>query len=320
PSGYIGIPQQWSESPVQEVDNSWFWVNHNLGNHGFGGGSGSSFGNSQGGYGLPGFGGNGTGLNGFYFDHNSFFYRSVSDPSLIVPWSIVSSMLTPYLSDASFLFDAINGTSSPRQLWSDTNRTNSFFFCYDPGSRKFFIPHTNKIIPDIMAAYAAHLNNVIIGGGGNAAGGGGNGLSNWWNSHWTAKVIPDVIYVNAGAVYSFVGGGSANTGYALPIRGKNSFQLYKTTTLISKGGVHGNIGVNLGYSSYVGDTRNLDFEKSFGGTGTRGFDSDIIFGIGGTVSSIDENGGRLYSYDLGLGLSIGASINIGSATYVKRLW
>jgi len=111
-----------------------------------------------------------------------------------------------------------------------------------------------------------------------------------------------------------------NTGYALPIRGKDAFHLYKTTTLILKGGAHGNIGVNLGYSSYVGDARNFDFEKSFGGTGTRGFDSDIIFGIGGTVSTIDSNRGRLYSFDIGFGLSVGASLNIGSITYVDRLW
>jgi len=117
-----------------------------------------------------------------------------------------------------------------------------------------------------------------------------------------------------------VGGGSVNTGYALPIRGKDAFHLYKTTTLILKGGAHGNIGVNLGYSSYVGDARNFDFEKSFGGTGTRGFDSDIIFGIGGTVSTIDSNRGRLYSFDIGFGLSVGASLNIGSITYVDRLW
>jgi hypothetical protein len=86
PSGYIGIPRQWSESPVQEVDNSWFWMNHNLGNHGFGGGSGSgsSFGNSQTGYGLPGFGGNGTGVNGIYYDLVSGAYRYVSNPGRVV--------------------------------------------------------------------------------------------------------------------------------------------------------------------------------------------------------------------------------------------
>ena len=71
---------------MQEVDNSWFWMNHNLGNHGFGGGSGSgsSFGNSQTGYGLPGFGGNGTGVNGIYYDLVSGAYRYVSNPGRVV--------------------------------------------------------------------------------------------------------------------------------------------------------------------------------------------------------------------------------------------
>jgi hypothetical protein len=149
----------------------------------------------------------------------------------------------------------------------------------------------------------------------------GNWVSNWWNTHWTAKSVPDVIYINVGAVYNFVGGGAVQTGYVLPIRGKNAFHLYSTVTLVFKGGLHGNVGINIGYSTYSGgDARNFDFENTFGGKGTRGYDWDIIFGFGSTYSQPDASGGRLYSLDFGVGLSVGASINVGSVTYVNRIW
>jgi RHS repeat-associated protein len=147
-----------------------------------------------------------------------------------------------------------------------------------------------------------------------------NWLSDLWNNSIISKIIPDVIYINQGSIYNFVGGAGYTSGYALPIRGKDAFHLYSTFTLLAKVGAHGSIGINIGYSSYVGDARNFDFDVSFGGKGTRGFDSDIILGISGNVSVADQFGGILYSYSIGLGPSIGASLNIGSETYVKRIW
>jgi RHS repeat-associated protein len=188
------------------------------------------------------------------------------------------------------------------------------------GQEVFNTQNINKGNPDVVLNELVQVRRDYGEEWMDATYGESSGLSNWWNSHWTAKVIPDVLYINVGAVYNFVGGGSVNTGYAIPIRGKDALHVYKTTTLIFKGGAHGNIGINIGYSSYTGDARNFSFEKSFGGTGTRGFDSDIIIGIGASVSSIDANFGRLYSYEIGFGPSIGASISIGSITYVKRLW
>jgi hypothetical protein len=79
-------------------------------------------------------------------------------------------MLTPYLSDASFLLDPYKATYSTRKMLDDSNRTGSFFFIYDPRTKKFYVPHTNIIIPDILAAYAAHLNNTPQSTGGNEYG------------------------------------------------------------------------------------------------------------------------------------------------------
>jgi len=149
----------------------------------------------------------------------------------------------------------------------------------------------------------------------------GSWWSDFWNNSTIAKVIPDVIYINQGAVYNFVGGGAYTTGIALKIRGGNEgMRIYSYVSLIAKAGAHGNVGLNVGYSSYVGDARNFNFEESFGGNGTRGFDWDILFGIGGTVSPVDSSGGLLYSYDVGFGPSIGASANIGSTTYILGKW
>ncbi|NLN25958.1 MAG: hypothetical protein GX163_10015 [Bacteroidetes bacterium] len=273
---------------MQEVDNSWFWVNHNLGNHGFGGGSGSSssFGNSQTGYGLPGFGGNGTGLNGFYFDHTSFFYRSVSDPSLIVPWSIVSSMLTPYLSDASFLLDPYKATYSTRKMLDDSNRTGSFFFSYDPGSRKFFIPHTNKIIPDILAAYAAHLNNVIIGGGGNAAGGGANAwdyISNGASvasgyptisGTWAYNTSGDVAWTGKNGNYYKLSQVKNNGGYV------KSMNYAKNASRLTRG-----LGSGLTYIS-IGATTVSTINAVANGTDNTSTWTNVAIGIGGGVLTI----------------------------------
>lgn len=75
----------------------------------------------------------------------------------------------------------------------------------------------------------------------------------------------------------------------------------------------------LGYSSYVGDSRNFSFMESFAGESTRGFDMDIVGGIGGVVSPMDNYGGRLYSYDASIGLSVGASLNVGSITYAHPI-
>jgi RHS repeat-associated protein len=153
---------------------------------------------------------------------------------------------------------------------------------------------------------------------GDEGGGGESWLSNLWNNSFFGKLIPDVIYLNTGSTLTYLGGGGYTTGYALQLKGKEGVKLYSTLTLNFKTGFHFSLwGLNIGYSSYVGDSRNFSFKNSFCGESTRGFDMDIVAGIGGVVSPMDMYGGRLYSYDAGIGWSLGASLNIGSITFAQ---
>ena len=141
-----------------------------------------------------------------------------------------------------------------------------------------------------------------------------NVFSNWWNSHWSAKFIPDVVYLNVGAVVSTSIGYGYNWGYALQIRGKEGFGIRPFVTFTAKYGTHGAIGLNLGYSSYSGDSRNFSFHDSFYGEGTIASEVDYIYGIGASQSPLDNYGGVLRSYDLGMGYGIGASYNFFTGT------
>lgn len=46
---------------------------------------------------------------------------------------------------------------------------------------------------------------------------GNNIISDWWNNHWTAKFIPDVLYVNMGSAATTSIGLGYSSGYALQI-------------------------------------------------------------------------------------------------------
>ena len=56
-------------------------------------------------------------------------------------------------------------------------------------------------------------------------------ISDWWNNHWTAKFIPDVIYINMGINVSTSIGWGYSTGYALQIRGKEGFGIRSYVTI-----------------------------------------------------------------------------------------
>lgn len=145
----------------------------------------------------------------------------------------------------------------------------------------------------------------------------GGWFSNLWNNSALGKIIPDVIYVNHGGILNYLGGGGYNTGLALQLKGKEGIKLYSTLTLNLKAGAHGAFGVNFGYGSYVGDSRNFSFIESFGGEGTIGYELDFGTGLGASRSNPDSSGGSLYLYDIGFGPGIGGSLNIGSTTYVS---
>jgi hypothetical protein len=153
--------------------------------------------------------------------------------------------------------------------------------------------------------------------------GGINGwLSDIWNNSAIGKIIPDVIYANESAALTYLGGGSYVTGIAIQLKGKEGFNIYSTLTLNGKAGGHFALySWNAGFSSYTGDSRNFSFMESFCGQGTRGLELDLVYGISGSVSPMDAWGARLYSYDAGIGLGVGASMNVGSVTYaLPVLW
>jgi hypothetical protein len=145
-------------------------------------------------------------------------------------------------------------------------------------------------------------------------------LSNVWNNSDIGKTIPDVLYFNFGSTLTFLGGGSYSTGYALQLKGKEGVNLYSTLTLNAKAGGHFSLwNFNVGYSSYIGDSRNFSIWETFEGSGTRGFEIDAVYGIMGTLSPIDPYGSRLYSYEFGIGYGIGGSVNVGSKTYISPI-
>ncbi len=146
-------------------------------------------------------------------------------------------------------------------------------------------------------------------------------FNDWWNTHWSAKIIPDVVYINTSYVYTGGNRGPGGTlGYALPIRGEKAFHLYSYKTNSNKWGLHVGFGINIGYSVYTGkDARNFSFEHLFGGYSI-GWEDDLFIGISGSRSyTSDQYGGWLNSYDIGYGTSIGGSYNRNN-TSLWRIW
>ena len=141
-----------------------------------------------------------------------------------------------------------------------------------------------------------------------------NAINNWWNNHWSSKFIPDVLYFNGGIIGNILFGWGYNTGVAIQIRGKEGFGFRPYETGAAKRGLHVSFGVNAGYSSYSGDSRNFSYYKSFCGEGTTGIEMDLIYGVGVAISPIDDYGGVLRSYDAGIGFGIGGSHNFLTIT------
>ncbi len=144
-------------------------------------------------------------------------------------------------------------------------------------------------------------------------------LSNFWNNSTVMKIIPDVIYINTSLSFNpGKGPGSGTIGYALPIKGKQAFHLFAYSSNSEQYGLHAGIGINVGYSSYVGDSRNFDMYQSFAGNSI-GAEGDILLGCGYSASGADKAGAILYSYDVGFGPSFGSSSNF-STTSIFQIW
>lgn len=134
-------------------------------------------------------------------------------------------------------------------------------------------------------------------------------MYNWWNTHWTAKIIPDVIiYSSTYGVSSLNRGPGGATGWALVLRGKQAFHLYGFKTNTNNMGALLGYGFNIGYSVYLGkDARNFNFNELFGGD-SRGAEGNFGLGIESVTSgSYDNFGGYLQSYDIGFGPAVGGA-------------
>ena len=135
-----------------------------------------------------------------------------------------------------------------------------------------------------------------------------------WNSELMRWVIADTYYVNVSGVLTFIGGGGADIGLALVIRGQNAGNLYATSTLKGKLGYNFGVSANVGRAMYTGRVQDYNFEDTFLGK-SAGLESDFIVGVSLSAGEKDAFNQSLILFDAGYGPSIGASVNIGAITY-----
>ncbi len=142
----------------------------------------------------------------------------------------------------------------------------------------------------------------------------------WYNSHWTGKIIPDVLFIETGGSFSYIFGGEAGTGFALQLKGKEGVHFYSYTRGGATAGLEGGVGLKIGYGSYDGDSRNFSIHKSFEGSGTVGADISLLAAsFGGSASRLDPNGGVLRSYSIGSGAKLGAKTTFFSGTKLVKI-
>ena len=141
-------------------------------------------------------------------------------------------------------------------------------------------------------------------------------LNKAWNSDIARMIIPDVIFINGSGVLTFLGGGGADVGLALPLRGEDAGSYYLYSTLKGKAGYHLGVGLNYGQGNFLGNVDDFDFDESFSGV-SYGMESDIGVGISSSIAPI-ENKGILWTREAGAGYGIGASFNI-NYTYLYKI-
>ena len=199
---------------------------------------------------------------------------------------------------------------------SDMSRSNNYGVSHNSVDAQKAALHEEE-----MTAYLTAIERSQSGEG-NPARGGENWLNKTWNSDFYRCYFPDVIYVNISGVLTYLGGGGADVGLALPLRGKTSGTVYIYSTLKGKAGLHGGVSVNWGRSYYLGSANLFDFDATFGGKSS-GIEGDYLIGASISASEYDRHGNSLLSIDFGVGPGIGGSVNVGAITYIYpwfRIW
>ncbi|SMO46799.1 RHS repeat-associated core domain-containing protein [Saccharicrinis carchari] len=148
---------------------------------------------------------------------------------------------------------------------------------------------------------------------------GGKLINKVWNSDFARFCVPDVVYINGSGVLTFIGGGGGDGGLALPLRGEDAGMVYLYGTLKGKAGLHGGASINFGRSNYLGSVDLFDFDTTFKGNSS-GIEGDHIIGASISASEYDKYGNILLSIDIGVGPSVGGSVNVGAITYATRLF
>jgi hypothetical protein len=262
------------------------------GGYGSSGGNGGHYSNDNSGF-IPVYTNNSSG--GAYYNQNNGLYYTAD--GMIISAQQAQNGYANYSLEVSWLF--FSGTNAnPYQTFIGAEFNN--------GTTTWFN----------QQATSDHNGSTSKSG---QAGGDESCLTKAWNSDIVRLYIPDVVYVNGAGMLTFLGGGGADGGLALPLRGQDAGKVYLYGTFKGKAGLHGGVGVNIGRSNYLGPVNFFDFDATFAGK-SAGIEGDYIFGASMSVSEYDQFGNVLLSIDAGVGPAIGGSVNIGSFTYAIPLF
>ena len=152
----------------------------------------------------------------------------------------------------------------------------------------------------------------------------------FWDRHWDRvsygyeivwrRIIPDVYFIEGSIDLTFIGGGGAEFGFALPTRGPNAGTLYGYRTFKFQMGLHGGVGLDIGRGDFTGDVDEFNFETYFEGKSGK-FEADYIIGI--AIEQTEKvHGNRLYLTSIGVGPGVGAAVGVGdsASTPLFNLW
>jgi len=255
-------------------------------------GSGGDGGSIQNLAGLPGFFGNGYGMDGVYYDWSSSNYRSTDNNSSVIPWSYVSDLTSNYTGSWDFTFQGKGSLRADRSIVANLNGELNVFRYWQVGG---------AVAPAMGNSGSSEL---LI-------------HNSWFNSSIARNMIPDVMTVEVSGVLSFMGGAGIDFGVALVTRGIHAGNLYGYKTQRAKAGFHGGVSINGGGSRYTGPANQIDFEKLFRGY-SGSIELDYVVGICVGESNKDIHGHRIISADIGIGPGIGFSGSIGEKTNITH--
>ena len=238
-------------------------------------------------------------------------------------WGGGSAPQNMYFPDESTAVSEATAVSNISSTLSNYNQISAIASNYmDRLSAKVIFGYSGVNLPGIEVVWNGKYGSGRIvrnmPGGYYVTGGGGNWFSDIWNSSLARVYIPDVYYFNFSGSLVFLGGGGADVGLALPMRGEDSGKLYLFGTFKGKAGLHGGVSFNVGRSNYIGPANLFDFDETFGGLSNH-VEADYILGVSISSSQQDKYGNTLFSGEVGIGPSVGGSAGIGK-TYVFPLF